>query len=282
MENPSLEPASGEGMEKTERGKSVEFTNLLIKVEDNIGWVIINRPDKLNALNWRTIEELRAAFTAHAGNPEVKAVILTGSGEKAFIAGADINELVDLDEDKGFRYARMGQNVTELIESFPKPVIAALNGFALGGGTEFAMACHVRIASQNAKLGQPEVKLGLIPGYGGTQRLARLVGKGRALELLLTGRMIDAQEAYRLGLVNAVVPAQDLLPASISLAKEMAANAPLALGYAIRAVQDGLDRPLAEALEKEAKYFGQACASEDSTEGTKAFLEKRKPNFRGR
>jgi enoyl-CoA hydratase len=264
------------------KGVNVEFNNLLVKVEDKIGWVIVNRPDKLNALNWRTIEELRAAFTAHAGNPEVRAVILTGSGEKAFIAGADISELVELDEDKGRRFARMGQNVSELIESFPKPVIAALNGFALGGGTEFAMACHVRIASANAKLGQPEVKLGLIPGYGGTQRLARLVGKGRALELLLTGRMIDAQEAYRLGLVNAVVPAQDLLPACISLAKEMAANAPLALGYAIRAVQDGLDRPLAEALEIEAKYFGQACASEDSTEGTKAFLEKRKPNFRGR
>ncbi len=261
---------------------SVEFKNLIVKVEEAIGWIIINRPDKLNALNRQTIEELQAAFQAQAGNPEVRAVILTGSGEKAFVAGADIGELVELDADKGQRYARMGQKVTELIESFPKPVIAAINGFALGGGTEFAMACHVRIASSNAKMGQPEVKLGLIAGYGGTQRLARLVGKGRALELLLTGRMIDAQEAYRLGLVNAVVPAQDLLPTCVTLAKEMAANAPLALGYTIQAVRDGLDRPLAEALEIEAKYFGRACDSEDSTEGTKAFLEKRKPNFRGR
>jgi enoyl-CoA hydratase len=264
------------------KGISVEFKNLVVKVEDAIGWIIINRPDKLNALNWQTIEELQAAFQAQAGNPEVRAVILTGSGEKAFVAGADIGELVELDAVKGQGYARMGQKVTELIESFPKPVIAAINGFALGGGTEFAMACHVRIASTNAKMGQPEVKLGLIAGYGGTQRLARLVGKGRALELLLTGRMIDAQEAYRLGLVNAVVSAQDLLPTCVKLAKEMTANAPLALGYTIQAVRDGLDRPLVEALEIEAKYFGRACASEDSTEGTRAFLEKRKPNFRGR
>ena len=260
----------------------MEFKNLVVKVEDGIGWIIVNRPDKLNALNWQTIEELQAAFQAQAADPAVRAVILTGSGEKAFVAGADISELVDLDAAKGQAYARKGQAVTELIESFPKPVIAAVNGFALGGGTEFAMACHVRIASQNAKMGQPEVKLGLIAGYGGTQRLARLVGRGRALELLLTGRMVDAQEAFRLGLVNAVVPAQDLLPTCVQLAKEMAANAPLALANTIQAVGNGLDRPLAEALKIEAEYFGRSCASEDSSEGTKAFLEKRKPNFQGR
>lgn len=260
----------------------MEFKNLLTKVEDNIGWITINRPEKLNALNWQTIEELGEAFTAFAGNEEVRAVVLTGTGDKAFVAGADISELADLGEDKGREYARKGQQVTELIESFPKPVIAALNGFALGGGTEFAMACHIRIASMTAKMGQPEVKIGLIPGYGGTQRLPRLVGKGRALELILTGRTIDAQEAYRLGLVNAVVPPEALHPACVALAKEMTANAPLALGLSIKAVNKGLDKPLEDALEHEAKYFGKVCATEDSAEGTKAFLEKRKPNFRGR
>jgi len=260
----------------------VEFKNLQVKVEDGIGWIIVNRPEKLNALNWQTVEELREAFAAFADDEAVRAVIFTGSGEKAFVAGADITELVNLDEEKGREYARKGQKVTELIESFPKPVIAGLNGFALGGGTEFAMACHVRVASTNAKMGQPEVKIGLIPGYGGTQRLARLVGKGRALELILTGRTIDAQEAYRLGLVNAVVAPGELHGACVALAKEMTANAPLALGLAIKAVNKGLERPLDEALEREAKYFGRVCATEDSVEGTKAFLEKRKPNFRGR
>lgn len=260
----------------------MEFKNLQVKVEDGIGWIIVNRPEKLNALNWQTVEELREAFAAFADDEAVRAVIFTGSGEKAFVAGADITELVNLDEEKGREYARKGQKVTELIESFPKPVIAGLNGFALGGGTEFAMACHVRVASTNAKMGQPEVKIGLIPGYGGTQRLARLVGKGRALELILTGRTIDAQEAYRLGLVNAVVAPGELHGACVALAKEMTANAPLALGLAIKAVNKGLERPLDEALEREAKYFGRVCATEDSVEGTKAFLEKRKPNFRGR
>ncbi|MBN2200015.1 MAG: enoyl-CoA hydratase/isomerase family protein [Candidatus Aminicenantes bacterium] len=260
----------------------MEFKNLLVKVEDGIGWIIVNRPEKLNALNWQTVEELDGAFAAFAEDDAVRVVIFTGSGEKAFVAGADITELVNLDEEKGRDYARKGQKVTELIESFPKPVIAGLNGFALGGGTEFAMACHVRVASTNAKMGQPEVKIGLIPGYGGTQRLPRLVGKGRALELLLTGRTIDAPEAFRLGLVNAVVAPEELHKACVALAKEMTANAPLALGLVIKAVNKGLDRPLDEALEKEAKYFGRVCATEDSVEGTKAFLEKRKPNFRGR
>jgi enoyl-CoA hydratase len=260
----------------------VDLKNLLTKVEDGVGWIIVNRPDRLNALNWQTIEELREAFSAFAGDDAVRAVIFTGAGEKAFVAGADITELVDLDEDKGREYARKGQKVTELIESFPKPVIAGLNGFALGGGTEFAMACHVRVASTNAKMGQPEVKIGLIPGYGGTQRLPRLIGKGRALELILTGRTIDAQEAFRLGLVNAVVAPEDLHKTCVALAREMTANAPLALSLAIKAVNKGLDIPLDEALEKEAKYFGRVCATEDSVEGTKAFLEKRKPSFRGR
>ncbi len=258
------------------------FKNLLTKVEDGIGWIVVNRPEKLNALNWQTVEELQEAFDAFEKDDGVRAVIFTGAGEKAFIAGADITELVDLDEEKGREYARRGQKVTEFIESMSKPVIAAVNGFALGGGTEFAMACHVRVASTNAKMGQPEVKIGLIPGYGGTQRLPRLVGKGRALELILTGRTIDAQEAHRLGLVNAVVPPEELQKTCVALAKEMTANAPLALGLAIKAVNKGLDIPLDDALEKEAKYIGKVGATEDSVEGTKAFLEKRKPDFRGR
>ena len=260
----------------------IDYKNVHFKKEVPLGWIIINRPDKLNALNAETIKELYSSFLSFREDPEIQAVILTGSGEKAFVAGADISELAGLDQEKGKDYVLEGQELTKLIESYPKPVIAAINGFALGGGTEIALACHVRIAAENVKMGQPEVKLGLIPGFGGTQRLARLVGKGKAMELILSGRMIDAHQALSIGLVNRVVPSPGLVAACEALAREMMDNAPLALGYAIRAINEGLDRPLAEGLLLEAELFGNACSTEDSKEGTKAFLEKRKPNFLGK
>ena len=215
-------------------------------------------------------------------DPEIKAVILTGSGDKAFVAGADIGELAGLDQTSGKDYVLEGQELTKLIENYRKPVLAAINGFALGGGTELALACHVRIASENSKMGQPEVKLGLIPGFGGTQRLARLVGKGKAMELILSGKMIDAREALAIGLVNSVVPQSDLVSACEALAKEMVGNAPLALEYSIRAINEGLDKNLPEGLLLEAELFGNACATEDSKEGTDAFLNKKKANFQGK
>jgi enoyl-CoA hydratase len=258
------------------------FKTLITKVENNLGWVIINRPDKLNALNRETVDEMTEAFRAFLFDTRVKAVILTGTGEKAFIAGADIGELAGLNLETGKDYVLNGQELTKLMENFPKPLIAAVNGFALGGGTEMALSCHVRIASENAKMGQPEVKLGLIPGFGGTQRLSRLVGKGRALELILTGKIIGAQEALEIGLVNRVVPQGELLAVCEALAREMTANGPLALKFGIEAVNSGFDIPLDEALQLEAELFGKCCATEDSKEGTKAFLEKRKPDFQGK
>jgi enoyl-CoA hydratase len=260
----------------------VAYQNLITKKEHGIGWIIIDRPSKLNALNMETVNELSAAFRDFADDPDVAAVILTGTGEKAFIAGADIGELAGLDADSGEQYVLNGQELTRQMENCAKPVIAAINGFALGGGTEMALACHVRIASENAKMGQPEVKLGLIPGYGGTQRLSRLVGKGKAMELILTGKIISAQEALDIGLVNQVVPQEELLAVCESLAKEMTANGPLALAYGIEAINRGLDMALGEGLRLEAELFGKTCASEDSKEGTQAFLEKRKPDFQGK
>ena len=260
----------------------MNLKNLLVKKGDGIGWITINRPEKLNAMNIETIEELRASFREFADDFEVRAVILTGAGEKAFIAGADISEFIHLDAEKGREYARRGQELTTAIESFSKPVIAAINGYALGGGTEFALACHIRLASENAKLGQPEVKLGIIPGYGGTQRLSRLVGKGKAMEMILSGRIVEAEEALDIGLVNKVVPPADLLATAEAMAKEAIKNAPLALAYAIEAINKGLDRTLAEGLELEAEIFGRSCATEDFREGAKAFIEKRKPDFQGR
>lgn len=256
--------------------------NIEVRKEEPLGWIFINRPDKLNALNAETIRELYSAFLSWRDDPEIRAVILTGAGEKAFVAGADISELASLDQATGKDYVLEGQELTKLIENYRKPVIAAINGFALGGGTELALACHVRIASENAKMGQPEVKLGLIPGFGGTQRLSRLVGKGKAMELILTGKMIDAQEALAIGLVNRVVPQNDLVSTCETLAGEMIANGPLALEYSIRVINEGLDRSLSEGLLLEAEFFGSVCASEDSKEGTKAFLEKKKPNFQGK
>jgi enoyl-CoA hydratase len=260
----------------------MNFKNLLTRKGEGIGWITINRPEKLNAMNIETIEELRAAFQEFGDDLEVRAVIFTGAGEKAFIAGADISEFIHLDAEKGREYASRGQALTTTIEDFPKPVIAAINGYALGGGTEFALACHIRLASENARLGQPEVKLGIIPGYGGTQRLARLVGKGKAMEMILSGRIIEAEEAQMMGLVNKVVPAAELLSAAETLAKEIIKNAPLALAYSIEAINHGLDKTLAEGLKLEAEIFGRCCATEDFREGAKAFIEKRKADFRGR
>ncbi|UCE40943.1 MAG: enoyl-CoA hydratase/isomerase family protein [Candidatus Aminicenantes bacterium] len=260
----------------------VDLGNVQVRKEPPLGWIVINRPDKLNALNAETIRELYAAFLSLRDDPEIKSVILTGSGDKAFVAGADISELAKLDQTSGKDYVLEGQELTKLIENYRKPVIAAINGYALGGGTELALACHIRIASENARMGQPEVKLGLIPGFGGTQRLARLVGKGKAMELVLSGKMIDAQEALAIGLVNSVVLQNDLVSTCEALAGEMIANAPLALEYSIRAINEGLDKNLPEGLLLEAELFGITCSSEDSNEGTKAFLEKRKANFKGK
>jgi len=258
------------------------YKNLLTKKSDGIGWITINRPDKLNAMNVETIGELKAAFAEFETDADVRAVILTGSGEKAFVAGADISEFVHLNAEMGRHFSREGQALTRSIENFPKPVVAAINGFALGGGTEIALACHIRLASETAKLGQPEVKLGIIPGYGGTQRLARLVGKGKAMEMILTGRMVEAREAAEIGLVNRVLPPADLLAAAEALAKEVIKNGPLAVAYSIEAINRGLDGTLDEGLELEAEIFGRTCATEDFKEGANAFLEKRKPDFRGR
>ncbi len=257
-------------------------TLIVEKREDRIAVVTINRPKVLNALNATVIDELEKCFKELQADPDVGVVILTGAGEKAFVAGADITGLVELDPLDGKRFAEKGQAVFNLIENLGKPVIAAINGYALGGGCELAMACTIRIASEKAKLGQPEVNLGIIPGYGGTQRLPRLVGKGRAMELILTGRMVDAQEAYQMGLVNKVVPPDKLLDEAIEMAKTILSKGPLAVKFAMEAVNRGLEVSLEDGLKIEADLFGMCCATEDKVEGTKAFLEKRKPNFQGK
>jgi enoyl-CoA hydratase/carnithine racemase len=258
------------------------FENILLEKKNSIAYVTVNRPKVLNALNMATMEELRAAFTDIKNDAAVRATILTGSGEKAFIAGADIGELSKHDAVSGKEYTHRGQSALDLIENLGKPVIACINGFALGGGCEIAMACSIRLASSNAKLGQPEVKLGIIPGYGGTQRLPRLVGRGIAMQLVLTGEMISAEEAHRIGLVNEVVAPAELIPRAEAIAQKIIANAPLAVQYAMEAVNHGLDLPLAEALYLEATLFGVCCATEDKKEGTTAFLEKRAAAFKGR
>ncbi len=258
------------------------FDNLLFERDGAVATVTINRPKVLNALNADTLDDLRRAFLELKLDPAVRAIILTGSGDRAFAAGADINELVEQTASSARDLARTGQQVFSRIETLGKPVIAAVNGYALGGGCELAMACTLRIAADRARFGQPEIGLGLIPGYGGTQRLARLVGKGRALELLLTGASITAPEAERIGLVNRVVPFDDLLPTAKTLAASLAAQAPLAVRYIIDAVNEGLDMSLAAGGALEATLFGLAAATEDMREGTRAFLEKRKPAFKGR
>jgi enoyl-CoA hydratase len=258
------------------------YQNLLVETRDGITFVTINRPDKLNALNDRTVEEIDAAFAAVAADPAVRGVILTGAGEKAFVAGADIAELATQSPVDGKERSIRGQRVLDRIERLGKPVIAAVNGFALGGGCELAMACHVRVASENAKLGTPEVKLGIMCGYAGTQRLPRLVGKGRALEMLLTGEMVDAAEALRIGLVNRVVPREKLLAEAEGLMRKMLANGPVSLRFTLEAVNDGLETGFDEAERQEATLFGLICTTEDMKEGTRAFLEKRPARFQGK
>ena len=257
------------------------FENLLVEIRQGIGYVTLNRPRVLNALNRATLRELGLCFEQLAQDEQAGAVILTGAGEKAFAAGADINELATQSPAEGKEFALAGQAVMNRIERLGKPVIAAVNGHALGGGCELAMACTLRIASETARLGQPEVKLGIIPGYGGTQRLARLIGAGRALELVLTGEPIPAQEALRIGLVNEVVPPTELLPRCEAVAVQILANGPVAVRLAMEAVHRGLSMNLAEGLFLEATLFGLCCATEDLKEGTRAFLEKRAPRFTG-
>src|SRR5580658_5424373 len=249
---------------------------------DGLALITINRSEKLNALNQTVISELGEAFRVVREDASVKALILTGSGEKAFVAGADIGEISKLDAVEAERTSRRGQEIFRALETLRKPSVAAINGYALGGGLELAMCCTIRIASHNAKLGQPEVKLGIVPGYGGTQRLPRLIGRGRALELLLSGEPINAAEAHRIGLVNAVVPQCDLLSHSRAWLGKTLTNAPLALGLVMEAVDSGLNAGLEEGLRFEAAAFGVSAATEDRREGTRAFLEKRTAAFAGK
>jgi len=258
------------------------FDNLLFERDGAVAVLTFNRPTVLNALNADTLRELDAAVTALGGDAEVRAIILTGAGEKAFVAGADINELAVLTPVQGKEHARHGQHVFDRIEQLGKPVIAAINGFALGGGCELAMACTLRIAADTARLGQPEINLGIIPGYGGSQRLPRLVGKGRALEILLSGDMVTAQRAYEIGLVNQVVPAAELMAAARKTAHALASKAPIAIRYIIEAVNQGLDMPLGQGQFLETSLFGAIASTEDTREGTTAFLAKRKATWKGR
>jgi enoyl-CoA hydratase/carnithine racemase len=258
------------------------FSNLILEKKNSIAYVTVNRPKVLNALNDATFQELHDAFTGLKSDDDVRVVILTGAGEKAFVAGADIGEIAKVNEAGGRALSRRGQAVFDLIEQLGKPVIACVNGFALGGGCELAMACTLRLASENAKFGQPEVKLGLIPGYAGTQRLPRLVGKGRALHILLTGDTITAQEAWRIGLVNEVAPQTLLISRAEEIAAKILANAPRAVEHAIDAVNSGMEMTLAEGQLLEADLFGACCATDDKREGTAAFLEKRFAQFKGK
>jgi enoyl-CoA hydratase len=260
----------------------MNYENLLYEVRDAIAYITFNRPKVLNALNRQTMQELLIALGQAKLDEAVRVVILTGAGEKAFIAGADINELAQQTPVDGKEMSIFGQGVLRILETMGKPSIAAINGFALGGGCELALACSIRIASRNARLGQPEVKLGILPGYGGSQRLARLCGKGAAHELVLGGEMISADEAMRIGLVNHVYEPAELMPAAEALAKKIAANAPLAVQYAMEAIEHGMEMPQEEGLFLEATLFGLCCATEDMREGTRAFLEKRAAQFKGK
>ena len=256
--------------------------NLLYEKKGAIAYVTLNRPKVLNALNQRTWENLRTALEDARDDAQVRGVILTGAGDKAFIAGADISELAQVTAVEAEKSSSYGQEVLNLIENLGKPVIAAINGFALGGGCETAMACTIRVATEHAKFGQPEVTLGLIPGGGGTQRLPRLIGKGRALQIILSGEMISAQEAFRIGLVNEVVPAAELITRAEAILKRIFSNAPVAVKYSLEAVNKGMETSQAEGLSLEASLFGLCAGTEDKKEGTSAFLEKRKPQFQGR
>jgi enoyl-CoA hydratase len=261
---------------------ALTLENVLYEKKGAIAYVTLNRPKVMNALSERTWEDLRTAFEAARDDDEVRGVILTGAGDKAFIAGADIREVANVTAVEAEESSSYGQAVLDLVENLGKPVIAAVNGFALGGGCETAMACTIRVASENAKFGQPEVKLGLIPGGGGTQRLPRLVGKGRALQIILSGEVINAQEAYRIGLVNEVVPAADLMPRAEAILKQFFANAPLAVRFSLEAVNKGLETSQAQGLSLEASLFALCAGTEDKKEGTQAFLQKRAPQFHGR
>jgi enoyl-CoA hydratase len=261
---------------------TLTLENVLYERKGDIAYVTLNRPKVLNALSTPTWGDLRTAFECARDDGSVRGVILTGAGDRAFIAGADIAELAHVTALEAERSSRFGQEVLDLIEGLGKPVVAAINGFALGGGCETAMACTIRIAVETAKFGQPEVKLGLPPGGGGTQRLPRLVGKGRAMHLILSGDMIDAQEAYRIGLINEIVPADRLVARAETILKSIASNAPIAVKFALDAVNKGLDASQSEGLLLEASYFGLCAATEDKKEGTAAFLEKRAPKFVGR
>jgi enoyl-CoA hydratase len=258
------------------------YENISYEKRDGVAFITFNRPKVLNALNRKTMEELQQVLQDARGDDALRVLILTGAGEKSFVVGADIGELSQQTPVNGKEFSLFGQGVIHLLETMGKPSICAINGFALGGGCEIAMACTIRIASKSAKLGQPEVKLGIIPGYGGTQRLARLCGKGMAQELCLAGEMIGAEEALRIGLVNHVYEPAELLPAAEGLAKKIMANAPVAVKYTMEAIERGVEMPQEEGLFLEATLFGLACATEDMREGTKAFLEKRPAKFLGK
>ena len=260
----------------------MDLQNLLYEKRAGVAYVTVNRPKLLNALDQQTLAELRQAFEDVRSDAAIRGVILTGAGNKAFIAGADIREIAGVDPVAAAKMTRNGQGVLDLIENLGKPVIAAVNGFALGGGCETAMACTIRIAAEHARFGQPEVKLGVIPGFGGTQRMPRLVGKGAALQLILSGEPIGAQEAYRIGLVDEVVPAGELIARAEAILERITANAPLAIRFAIEAVNKGLEGSQSEGLALESSLFALCAATHDKQEGTAAFLEKRVPKFEGR
>ncbi|MEX2116250.1 MAG: enoyl-CoA hydratase-related protein [Bacteroidota bacterium] len=260
----------------------MKYETILTEIKDRIAVITINRPEKLNALNSLAKKELAEALEGMKTDQGVAVVVITGAGEKAFVVGTDIQELTTLTVESGKEFASKGQGVFNLIENLGKPVIAAVNGFALGGGCELALACHIRIAAEHAKFGQPEVNLGIIPGYGGTQRLARLVGTGRAMEMILTGDPIDAQEALRIGLVNKVVPGADLMSASLAIARKICTKGQVAIRLALKAVNMTRETNLTDGQELEASLFGVCCGSEDFKEGTTAFLEKRKPTFKSK
>ena len=263
---------------------AVELTleTVLYERKGALAYVTMNRPKVMNALNKRAVEDLRAAFEEAQRDPEVRGVIITGAGDKSFIAGADINEVATETPVQAEEKTRQGHALMDLIENLGKPVIAAVNGFALGGGCETALASSIRIAAENAKFGLPEVKLGIIPGYGGTQRLPRLIGKGAALQLILTGGMISAQEAYRIGLVNEVVPAGELISRAEAILNQVGANAPLSIKFALEAVHKGFETSQAEGLVLESSFFALCTSTDDKKEGTSAFLEKRPPKFQGK
>lgn len=258
------------------------YSNLLLEKKNGIAVLSINRPEALNALNSITLTELSTVLDELGQDSNVRVIILTGSGNKAFVAGADISQLKDSGLNEAYQISRLGQTIFQKIESLPQPVIAAINGFALGGGTELALACDLRLASKNARFGQPEVTLGFIAGFGGTQKLPRLIGTGRACELLYTGRIIDADEAQRIGLVNHVYPLEQLMDEAMALANIILAGAPLAVQASKQAIWRGIDMEISSGLEYEAKLFAELFTTEDQREGCSAFVEKRKPNFQGR